>query len=78
MKIALWGSTPLPWYVCWEFVRQTWAGFIATFGPYRPHAPTMPYNPKSLAKPFAVIAGPSYKNPSGLRTEEPSGLRKTR
>ena len=39
MQIALWGSTPAPWYVGYEFVRQMSVGFAVTFGPRRAPAP---------------------------------------
>jgi hypothetical protein len=35
MRIAMWDSTPLPWYVLYEFIRQICIGFVVTFGPNR-------------------------------------------
>jgi hypothetical protein len=35
MRIAMWGSTPLPWYVFYEFIRQICIGCVVTFGPSR-------------------------------------------
>jgi hypothetical protein len=32
MKTDMWGYIPLPWYVCYEFVRQICAGFVVAFG----------------------------------------------
>lgn len=35
MRIATWGSVPSPWYVFYEFVRQSYLGFAIAFGPSR-------------------------------------------
>jgi hypothetical protein len=33
MRIVTWGSVPSPWYVFYEFARQSYLGFAIAFGP---------------------------------------------
>lgn len=35
MRIVTWGSVPSPWYVFYEFARQSSLGFAIAFGPSR-------------------------------------------